>query len=136
MKKFVIRRVRLGLILLAVLAGVYLIQQVLPRQTAQVFVRMPEQVLIIDPGHGGEDGGAVSVSGQKESDINLPIALQLSDTLGVPLEVWTGDKVYTPQDITVEAREVARAYDRASFKDKNTARLALDLEPITEVKRE
>jgi len=69
-------------------------------------------------------------------DAPLPIALQLSDTLGVPLEVWTGDKVYTPQDITVEAREVARAYDRASFKDKNTARLALDLEPITEVKRE
>ena len=82
MKKFVIRRVRLGLILLAVLAGVYLIQQVLPRQTAQVFVRMPEKVLIIDPGHGGEDGGAVSVSGQKESDINLAIALQLDQLMG------------------------------------------------------
>lgn len=73
---------------------------------------------------------------RRMKDAPLPIALQLSDTLGVPLEVWTGDKVYTPQDITVEAREVARAYDRASFKDKNTARLALDLEPITEVKRE
>lgn len=66
----------------------------------------------------------------------LPIALQLSDTLGVPLETWTGNHTYRPQDITVEAREVARAYDKASLKDKNTARLALDLEPAKEVKRE
>ena len=73
---------------------------------------------------------------RRMKDAPLPIALQLSDTLGVPLEVWTGDKVYTPHDITVEAREVARAYDKASLKDKNTARLALDLEPIAEVKRE
>ena len=73
---------------------------------------------------------------RKMKDAPLPIALQLSDTLGVPLEVWTGDRTYTPRDITVEAREVARAYDSASLKDKNTARLALDLEPVKEVKRE
>lgn len=69
-------------------------------------------------------------------DAPLPLALQLSDTLGVPLEVWTGDMVYTPVDISVEAREVAMAYDRASKKDRNTARLALDLDPIKEGKRE
>ena len=67
-------------------------------------------------------------------DAPLPIALKLSDTLGVPLEVWTGDQMYAPQDISVEAREVARAYDQASLKDKNTARLALDLEPVKGVK--
>lgn len=66
----------------------------------------------------------------------LPIAMQLSDTLGVPLETWTGDYTYKAQDITVEAREVARAYDKACLKDKNTARLALDLMPVTEVKPE
>lgn len=60
----------------------------------------------------------------------LPLALQLSDTLGVPLETWTGGMVYTPADISVEAREVAMAYDRADTKDRNTARLALDLEPV------
>lgn len=32
-------------------------------------------VLIIDPGHGGEDGGAVSADGTIESHINLSIAL-------------------------------------------------------------
>lgn len=66
----------------------------------------------------------------------LPIALQLSKTLDVPLEVWTGNESYKAGEISIEAREVARAYDNASLKDKNTARLALDLEPVREVKRE
>ena len=66
----------------------------------------------------------------------LPIALQLSKTLDVPLEVWTGSESYKAGEVTVEAREVAMAYDRASLKDKNTARLALDLEPIKGAKQE
>ena len=38
-----------------------------------------EPVVVIDAGHGGEDGGAVSVSGVKESDLNLQISLRLND---------------------------------------------------------
>jgi N-acetylmuramoyl-L-alanine amidase len=40
----------------------------------------PERVhcIIIDPGHGGEDGGAVSVSGRPESQYNLEISLRLN----------------------------------------------------------
>lgn len=41
--------------------------------------RLTEQTVIIDPGHGGEDGGAVSLSGQKESIINLSISHKLND---------------------------------------------------------
>lgn len=37
--------------------------------------------IIIDPGHGGEDGGAVSVSGRAESLYNLEIATRLKDLL-------------------------------------------------------
>ena len=36
---------------------------------------------VIGPGHGGEDGGAVSCTGHKESDINLQITLRLDDLL-------------------------------------------------------
>lgn len=36
-------------------------------------------VIIIDPGHGGVDGGAVGVSGTVEKRINLEIALRLRD---------------------------------------------------------
>ena len=40
-----------------------------------------ETVFVIDAGHGGEDGGAVSCTGVKESMINLQIALRLDDLL-------------------------------------------------------
>lgn len=36
---------------------------------------------ILDAGHGGEDGGAISCSGVPESSINLQIALRLEDLL-------------------------------------------------------
>ena len=39
-------------------------------------------VLVLDAGHGGEDGGAVSLTGVPESQINLAIVLKLDDILG------------------------------------------------------
>ncbi len=39
------------------------------------------KVVVIDPGHGGIDGGAVSVLGDAEKDINLAIGLKLRDML-------------------------------------------------------
>jgi N-acetylmuramoyl-L-alanine amidase len=39
------------------------------------------QTIVIDAGHGGEDGGAVSCTGIKESQINLQIALRLEALL-------------------------------------------------------
>ena len=40
-------------------------------------------VLVIDAGHGGEDGGAVSPTGALESHINLAVALRLDGVLGL-----------------------------------------------------
>ena len=37
--------------------------------------------VVIDPGHGGEDGGAVSTDGVEESQINLAISRQVNDLL-------------------------------------------------------
>ena len=39
-------------------------------------------VFILDPGHGGEDGGAVSPDGLVESGVNLDIALRLRELCG------------------------------------------------------
>lgn len=41
------------------------------------------RLLILDAGHGGEDGGAVSLTGASESQINLAIVLKLRDVLGL-----------------------------------------------------
>lgn len=40
-------------------------------------------VMVVDAGHGGEDGGAVSADGLKESDVNLSVALRLDQLLGL-----------------------------------------------------
>lgn len=40
-----------------------------------------DHTIVIDAGHGGEDGGAVSCTGVKESTVNLEIALRLNDLL-------------------------------------------------------
>lgn len=67
---------------------------------------------------------------RRMKDAPLSVALRLSDTLNVPLEVWTGRQGYKPGAVSAEAYEVARAYDRAAVKDRNVARLALDLETV------
>lgn len=51
-----------------------------PKSAAAAMGKVDERLLlIIDPGHGGEDGGAVSHNGTVESGINLDIALRMRD---------------------------------------------------------
>ena len=38
-------------------------------------------LILIDPGHGGEDGGATGASGESEKELNLSIALALAEEL-------------------------------------------------------
>lgn len=45
--------------------------------------RFVRQTIVIDAGHGGEDGGAVSLSGNVESQINLSIAKRLDLIFGL-----------------------------------------------------
>lgn len=47
--------------------------------SADALHSLGDRVLIIDPGHGGEDGGAVASDGTIESHINLSISLKIAD---------------------------------------------------------
>lgn len=62
----------------------------------------PLNVLIIDPGHGGLDGGAVTTDGVKESEINLSISLKLnalSHLYGIPTVMTrTSESIDYPAD--------------------------------------
>lgn len=54
----------------------------LDRSVAVMSLAVPAKTtIVIDPGHGGEDGGATSCSGALESQINLEISLKLRDLL-------------------------------------------------------
>ncbi|WP_060862950.1 N-acetylmuramoyl-L-alanine amidase family protein [Paenibacillus riograndensis] len=44
-------------------------------------LQMGKKKLMIDPGHGGHDTGAISVTGVKEKDINLATALKIAELL-------------------------------------------------------
>jgi N-acetylmuramoyl-L-alanine amidase len=41
----------------------------------------PLKIIVIDPGHGGDDKGATGLSGLQEKDLCLALASQLADTL-------------------------------------------------------
>lgn len=41
----------------------------------------PKKVIVIDPGHGGEDGGAIGVGGVLEKDLNLALSSTISEIL-------------------------------------------------------
>ncbi|NLU23524.1 MAG: N-acetylmuramoyl-L-alanine amidase [Clostridiales bacterium] len=79
---FLIRRKYLiiSLLLTAVIVSAFVFRE--PVQTAfSAKTADTYPVVIIDAGHGGEDGGAVSDNGVAESHINLAVAQKLQETL-------------------------------------------------------
>lgn len=62
-------------LLLAVLLSVSLMQT--GKREKKQAMQGETSTLVIDPGHGGIDGGALAQDGTRESDINLAIALRL-----------------------------------------------------------
>ena len=66
------------------IAGVLLAAQWGSRAVTVIAESRPigrEHCIVIDPGHGGEDGGATSCTGLVESTYNLDISLRLNDLL-------------------------------------------------------
>lgn len=75
--------------------------------------------IVIDAGHGGEDGGAVSCTGVNESGINLQIALRLEkllNLLGYDTKMirFTDTAVYT-QGNTIAEKKVSDLKQRVKL---------------------
>ena len=75
------RRQRLLVLLtaLVLLIGALHAANIFRRESYSVFHPQSRPCLVLDPGHGGIDGGAIAYDGTKESDLNLAIALKLRD---------------------------------------------------------
>ena len=76
--------------------------------------------LVIDAGHGGEDGGAVSITGVPESQINLAIALKLEDTLALyglaPKMLRREDtSLHDESAATIREKKVSDLHNRAAM---------------------
>ena len=92
----------------------------LPVISAFSTAEKPPVTVVIDPGHGGEDGGAVSPGGVQESHINLAVSKQLRDLLcfaGVPT-VMTREEDVTICDEglgTIRARKTSDIRNRVAI---------------------
>ena len=79
-------------------------------------VRKSDVVLVIDPGHGGADGGAVSDSGAKESEINLATAIKVRDLAGF----FGVDTIMTRQSEEIPYPESAGTIREKKIYDQNS----------------
>lgn len=91
---------------------------------------LPEGYLLIDPGHGGPDGGASAQDGTKEKDINLAVSLDLYDILrvcGFPV-VMTREadiSIHAPDAVTIREKKVSDMHNRLALYEKADAVLSI-----------
>ena len=83
-------------------------------------VRSGGQTLVLDAGHGGEDGGAVSLSGVPESGINLAIVQKLDQLLGLygeaPLLLRSEDiSLHDDSAQTLREKKVSDLHNRVAL---------------------
>lgn len=118
------RRLVLSWILVAALAATtvyYLIPDMTAGKGTYAFAsaRCAGQTLIVDAGHGGEDGGAVSLTGVPESGINLAVALKLDGVLGlygvVPVLLRRTDiSLHDDSAVTLREKKVSDLHNRVA----------------------
>ena len=75
--------------------------------------------LILDAGHGGEDGGAVSVTGVPESRVNLELVQKLRDTLAL---YGVNPVVLREEDVSLHDPEASTLREKKRSDLKNRVR--------------
>ncbi len=87
--------------------------------------------IIIDPGHGGEDGGTTSCTGVLESTINLEISLRLNDLfhlLGYETKiVRTSDQSVSITGDTIAARKASDLKQRVKLVNETDNSLLISI---------
>ena len=102
---------------------------------AQLIPLERDHTIVIDAGHGGEDGGATSVSGKTESQYNLEISLKLADLLHLlgyqtKLIRRTDISVYTAGE-TIAAKKVSDLRQRVRMVNETENAVLLSIHQNT-----
>ncbi len=76
--------------------------------TDMFYKKDKEFIILIDPGHGGTDSGAIGNYGLKEKDVNLDVSLRMADYLKKELKKYPHVRLYMTRNtdvfITLEER--------------------------------
>ena len=91
-----------------------------------------DEVVIIDAGHGGEDGGAVSADGVAESGINLAIAKRVENMLlflgQETMMTRTGEEaVYSSDAATLREKKVSDLKNRVAMVNEQEHAILLSI---------
>lgn len=97
--------------------GMHKIQRASQATGALLAARSGTPALLLDAGHGGEDGGAVGVDGTIEKEINLPVAQKLEiylRALGYQTEMTRREDkaIYDPSAKTLREKKVSDIHNR------------------------
>lgn len=92
----------------------------------------PGSIYIVDPGHGGEDGGAVGSDGTVESGVNLGIALRLNDLLrfcGQETQMTRREDVsiYSDGAATLREKKVSDLKNRVSLVNRTPGAILVSI---------
>lgn len=122
------KRDRAGIAALCALITLWICAIILPKESGAARTETIKDlggavVLILDPGHGGMDGGASAADGTTESRLNLEIALRTRDLcrfFGVPVVMTRVSEQldYPPEATTIAARKRWDTRDRVERIDR------------------
>lgn len=121
------------IMLYAVIIALFLLVPLLGNRAISVFSQdlKLRHTVIIDAGHGGVDGGAVSCTGIYESAINLQIALKLDDLmhlLGIQtVMIRDSDRSVYTEGETIAAQKVSDIKERVRIANTTPHALYLSI---------
>ena len=125
----------LYLLIIAVFLTVTYLTSAATTVVARMIPMERSNTIVIDAGHGGEDGGATSCSGILESTYNLEIAIKLDDLFHLlgyrTVMIRTTDKsVYTQGD-TIAAKKVSDLRQRVKIVNGTEAAILVSIHQNT-----
>ncbi len=120
---FVINRKRLTIYLATLLVAVFMVAAINKPSTTVSALPTSNHIIILDPGHGGADGGASGADGTIEKDLNLKIALKVQQLLqqsGCTVFMTRSDdrSLSTIEDEINKMRKVADLNNRREMVDE------------------
>lgn len=123
------KKVYITLVVLLVLTMAFQMKNVLKSEEqtiATVALPVNNKVIVLDAGHGGEDGGASTTDGITEADINLKITLKVQNLLeqaGATVILTRSDEngIYDLDKTTLRQKKVSDIKNRVKIGNESSA---------------